>query len=221
MLLWICNCPNPRQLRDRVLNDESFKHALLCWLESCHTGQYSTGTENDIRTHIDTLRRRRFEQEAIEGTYRDPATTLPRRPPMNRDCNEAEQWFEAVCAETDEIVYLSNRHDRKHRKGCLKGNPPSCKARFPRETRSDTIVESDTGAIRFRKLEPWINTYNIVLSYLMRCNTDVTCLLSGTQVRAVVAYVTDYVTKTPLKTYQIFEAVKAFRQGRGSETAYG
>lgn len=46
-----------------------------------------------------------------------------------------------------------------------------------------------------------------MVSYLLRCNTDVTCLLSGMQVKAVVAYVTDYITKSSLKMYMIFEVV--------------
>ncbi|KAI0662236.1 hypothetical protein C8Q70DRAFT_875828, partial [Cubamyces menziesii] len=221
MLLWISNCPSPQELRDRLLHDETFRRALIEWLESCHQGQYSVGDERDIGARIKERRRVQnnadmdhevlfeLEQEAIEGTYRDPVTTLPRRPPLDRDSNTAEQWFFSVCEETDEIVYLCNRHDREHRKGCLRGKPAYCKARYPRELRTQTVVEPDSGAIRFKKLDPWINTYNVILSYLLRCNTDVTCLLSGTQVRAVVAYVTDYVTKTPLKTYKIFEIVKA------------
>ncbi|KAI0652910.1 hypothetical protein C8Q70DRAFT_879904, partial [Cubamyces menziesii] len=205
-LIWIHNCPSPQEIRDRLLQDEGFRHALLSWLDSCHVGQYSTGNERDVGSRIQERRRM---DTATEGSYRDPITALPSRPPFDRDAPTAEQWYQKVCEETDEIVYMCNRHDREHKKGCLRGKPAYCKARYPRETRAETVVEPDSGAIRFRKLDPWINTYNVVLSYLLRCNTDVTCLLSGTQVRAVIAYVTDYVTKTPLKTYKIFEVVKA------------
>ena len=40
----------------------------------------------------------------------------------------------------------------------------------------------------------------------LRCNTDVTSLLSGTSIKAVISYVTDYVTKPTLKTHQIFSS---------------
>ena len=53
-----------------------------------------------------------------------------------------------------------------------------------------------------------MNCFNFILTYLMRCNTDVTCLLSGTQVRAVLGYVTDYVTKMQLKTYTLFDTMQ-------------
>lgn len=54
-----------------------------------------------------------------------------------------------------------------------------------------------------------MNTFTPVLTYLMRCNTNVTSLLSGTAIKSVIAYVTDYITKSPLKTHTIFQAVKS------------
>ncbi|KAF8588408.1 hypothetical protein K439DRAFT_1312207, partial [Ramaria rubella] len=45
-------------------------------------------------------------------------------------------------------------------------------------------------------------------TYLLRCNSDMTSLLSGTAIKAVIAYVTDYVSKNPLKTYGIFESIR-------------
>ena len=46
------------------------------------------------------------------------------------------------------------------------------------------------------------------MSYLLRCNSNVTSLLSGTQVKAVIAYVMNYITKSLLKIYSIFETIK-------------
>ena len=53
-----------------------------------------------------------------------------------------------------------------------------------------------------------MNTFTRTLTYVMRCNTDVTSLLSGTALKTVVTYVTEYVTKCGLKSYHIFDAVK-------------
>jgi hypothetical protein len=46
-----------------------------------------------------------------------------------------------------------------------------------------------------------------IVTYILRCNTDVTSLLSGTAIKAIVAYISDYVTKPGLKTYSIFDAI--------------
>lgn len=55
-----------------------------------------------------------------------------------------------------------------------------------------------------KKLESMLNTISPCLTYIFRCNTDVTSLLSGTSIKAVISYVTDYIAKPTLKTYQIF-----------------
>ena len=47
------------------------------------------------------------------------------------------------------------------------------------------------------------------VTYLFRCNTDVTSLLSGTAIKAVVAYISDYITKPSLKSHVIFSTIKS------------
>ncbi|KAJ7130017.1 hypothetical protein C8R43DRAFT_850094, partial [Mycena crocata] len=63
------------------------------------------------------------------------------------------------------------------------------------------------GHINVRHVEPMQNTINPILTFLNRCNTDVTSLLSGTAVKAVISYVSDYVSKLSLKSYQMFASV--------------
>src|SRR5215471_12778260 len=73
----------------------------------------------------------------------------------------------------------------------------------------ETMIEPETGALLMKKGEEWMNTVTPVLTYLMLCNTDVTSLLSGTAIKAVVAYISDYITKSSLKTYMLFDAITA------------
>ena len=96
----------------------------------------------------------------------------------------------------------------------------NCKARFPRPLFEQTEVDPMTGALNIKKGEPWLNTVTPVLTYVLRCNTDVTSLLSGTAVKAVVAYISDYVTKTALKTYTMFDSIKGVYE-RNSEMLSG
>ncbi len=51
-----------------------------------------------------------------------------------------------------------------------------------------------------KKIEAWLNTFTPLVTYIFCCNTDVTSLSSGTAIKAVVLYVSDYITKTSLKT---------------------
>ena len=52
--------------------------------------------------------------------------------------------------------------------------------------------------------ESMINTISPCITYTFRCDTDVTNLLSGTSMKAVISYLTDYIAKPTLKTHQIF-----------------
>ena len=93
-------------------------------------------------------------------------------------------------------------------RGCRDPNTGVCKARFPREIHESTGVDAETGALIMRKGEAWMNTFTPTVSYLLRCNHDVTSLMSGTAIKSVIAYVADYITKTPLKTHVMFKSVQ-------------
>jgi hypothetical protein len=74
-----------------------------------------------------------------------------------------------------------------------------------RDIVSETMVDPETGALLMKKHEQWMNTITPMVTYLMRCNSDVTSLLSGTAIKAVIAYISDYITKSSLKTYRVLE----------------
>ncbi|KDQ25055.1 hypothetical protein PLEOSDRAFT_1078941 [Pleurotus ostreatus PC15] len=80
-------------------------------------------------------------------------------------------------------------------KGCKDNKWGKCKAWFPRKIVKETEVNETTGSIVMKKLEQWINTYTPIISYIVRSNTDVTSMLSGTAVKAVVAYARQIMTK--------------------------
>jgi hypothetical protein len=148
-------------------------------------------------------------------------------------CKHFVKWWTDVTYEIDDLLLRSNMHDHLHsvvdevekdnkrdwrklkqkkvpkhvqeRKGCLtKYNV--CRARFPRKVIEETTVGAD-GRIEPRHMEPMMNSINPILTYVSRCNSDVTSLLSGTSVKAVISYVSDYISKVSLKSYQLFASV--------------
>jgi hypothetical protein len=146
-----------------------------------------------------------FTNELVPG---DPTASLPTSPPMFTSSIESAKWYKELQLISDEVVYRLNRHSENHRHGCRASPVHECRARFPRDLHQFTTVDEATGALVLKKRERWITTFSVPLSYLLRCNTDVTCLLSGTMVRAVIAYVTDYVTKSSLKTHTMFDVIR-------------
>ncbi|KIJ35909.1 hypothetical protein M422DRAFT_85522, partial [Sphaerobolus stellatus SS14] len=204
MLLWINNALSTQQIRDRLLStDSDFNKALIAYYESLHQGEFIERTKDDVKEVIDLL-------EKQDG-YEQPTTTLQISLPecncklcMNNEiCTKMELWWAEYDTTVNDILFRCNIHECRAN-WCLNNKYHKCKARFPRPCYPETKINHD-GHIFFKHLEPNMNTVCPPLTYLLRCNSDATCLQSGTGVKAVIMYVTDYITKNPLKLYNMFE----------------
>jgi hypothetical protein len=54
-----------------------------------------------------------------------------------------------------------------------------------------------------------MNTVTPVVTHLLQCNTDITSFFSETAIKAVVAYVSDYILKTSLKTHVVVDTIQS------------
>jgi Helitron helicase-like domain at N-terminus len=228
MLLWIRGCLSPQEIRRRMLDpDSEFQKSLIQYLESTHIGEFLTGSQNEVLASVG--------RESLSEGYLDPTQILPRRPPQSchdqcgscEDCNNLSSWDDTYAKEVDDLISKSNIHRcsqnvdvntagtrKKMRRyvGCTDNKWGKCKARFPRPVVKQTEVDVETGSVIMKKLEAMINTLTPVVTYLFRCNTDITSLKSGTAIKAVILYVTDYITKSSLKTHVIFDVIRAVYQ---------
>jgi hypothetical protein len=232
LLLWVNTSLSPQEVRNRIMDPSSdFQQKMIRYLESVHVGEFLTGSMTDVEIRV--------RENSHNEDYRNPTETLPEQPPPlcdihnNNDtaCTCLEEWYDKFKNTVDDLIFRSNVHSCRKSpsdgKGPNKNQRPlclnkhgNCKARFPRKKYSDTTVDSKTGALTMKKLEEWINTLTPALTYIIRCNSDVTSLLSGTAIKAVVAYVSDYITKNGLNTYSIFEAIRRILE-RNSELIGG
>ncbi len=173
-----------------------------------------------------------------KGTnYVDPTMSLPVPPPkscenhVNQEvddncpsCATLLEWNKNYGNTINDLLLQSNMHscnrgtkkDGTRKKGkayanCMDNEYGKCKAQFPQPTAPISSID-ETGAITMKKREPWINTFSTLVTYLFRCNTDVTCLSSGTAIKSVIMYVSDYITKTTLKTHVIFDTIQSVFQ---------
>jgi hypothetical protein len=226
MVIWLKGNLTPKEMRNCILDTTSpFQQKLISWVESCQMGEFITGTQEQIL--------QKSKLNANQPMYEDPTETMPQAPPPHckqahnnnetcKQCTDLKIWDLHYTETVDDIVSKSNIHncDRNTNKdgttkknmtyvGCKNNKYGVCKARFPRPIQNKTEVDKETGAIHLRKLEPWINTFTPLLTYLTRCNTDVTCMWSGTAIKAVLIYISDYITKTGLKTHVVFETIKS------------
>jgi hypothetical protein len=200
-------------------NNSDFQQKMVEYLEGVHKGELFGGSLEEVQSQVK-------ENSVNDKSYTNPTQTLPIPPPLlcpGKDCidcsvcTEQTTWWDKFYNIVDDLLSRSNYHkcqtstlaknSRVNRKGCL-NSKGQCRARFPREIVKETLVEPLSGALCMKKGEAWINTFTATLTYLMRCNTDVTSLLSGTAIKAIVAYVTEYVSKPGLTTYSIFDTVR-------------
>ena len=227
MLLWITGSLNPQNMREKILkNDSTWQKNIIDWLENCHTGDFLTGSYADVNESI-------IKEREKEG-YIDPTQSLPIPPPKKcskvhneiessecRECQATVEWSASYNMIVDDLLLRSNVHscnrgtnkDGSRRKdkasgGCMNNKWGKCKARFPRPTFLKTFID-ELGSITLKKTEAWLNTITPLVTYLFRCNTDVTSLSSGTAIKGVVLYVSDYITKSTLKTHTIFDSIKS------------
>jgi hypothetical protein len=220
MLIWLKNSLSPQEIRDKIMDRSSdFQQKMVQYLEAVCKGEFLTGSLGDVSKFVSDAKNN-------DASYADSTKTMPEPPPIQRKekhahescskCLATNEWWSKFNCTVDDIILRSNMHKCRMtskdkngndlRKGCLKNG--CCKARFPREVIEQTMVDPLTGALRVKKGEAWLNTFTPVTSYLFRCNTDTTSLLSGTAVKAIVSYVSDYVTKPGLTTYSMFETIR-------------
>ena len=233
MLLWIRGALTPQEIRDRIMDPESdFQKKMVEYLESVHMGEFITGSLEDVKQNLDIAE---LDDQYKNPTETLP---IPPPPQCNQNgcgecksCQATSSWESQFSSTVDDILLRSNIHKctggskqfekkkMKHKDkntvnkyqpitGCLSNKWGKCKAHFPRKTFEHTEVNMANGALNIKKGESMLNTVTAEVTYLIRSNTDVTSLLSGTAIKAVVAYVSDYISKPALKTYLIFEAVK-------------
>ncbi|KAJ7714727.1 hypothetical protein B0H16DRAFT_1232870, partial [Mycena metata] len=146
-----------------------------------------------------------------------------------KQCSKLTNWWSDFWETTDDLMVKSNLHTHhqaheptakerrakvtkgmktkyKGAKGC-RNKDGVCMARFPREIFTESIVDHSDGSLNVKKLESEMNNVTPMLTYCLRCNTDVTSLLSGTAIKAIVADISDYVSKASLKSYQVFSSM--------------
>lgn len=214
LLLWVADMLSPEKIRSRMSDESSpFKTKMIEYLESCMKGEFLSGSMETVKHLID------HKEQFIDS--QDPLEQLPTEVPKAchnscgscLDCKQNSRWWENFPLINDHIILKANLH-KCSAASCKKGKNKECKARFPREIVGESTV-LPSGSINIRKHERWINNYAPVLSYVLRCNTDVTSLLSGTAIKAVVMYITDYITKYNLSTSVVFDVIlSVFQKNR-------
>ncbi|PBK83800.1 hypothetical protein ARMGADRAFT_944458, partial [Armillaria gallica] len=224
LLLWIHNALFPQEICSRLMDASStFHQELLAYLEGAHQGDYFDGTQKDVLNDLTHATRQPEFRSLVEVLPESPPCSCVRPNCVVQEClacKNISSWWSNFRQTVNFVVAMTDIHScgnntdadgnkKKNKydsKGCLANKWGKCKARFSHKIVKEHKVDKD-GHLMLRKIEAWINTFMPSLTYLFRCNTDVTSLRLGTAIKAVISYVSDYVTKPALRTHVIFEAI--------------
>lgn len=196
MLVWLVGNPNPQDLRDRMAEDDNFRYRMFDWIESIVYCHLPGMTEVLIERGKPYPKPKRAEGEG------DPRLCDP---PIikSMDSVKFQDEFKNF---VNRLAVECNWHE--HRDTCfihLKPGEPKndqhCRMRIDGSTRAMTELDSETQSILLKRLHPRINNFNDVVIFLMQCNMDIKYIGSGEAAKALVFYVTDYITKSTLSTH--------------------
>ena len=132
----------------------------------------------------------------------NPSTTLG---PSIADV-PPETFALQYASDVNDLVIHSNWH--QHTDTCWKylrrGEPhtdANCRMHMDGMTREETSVDDVTGSILVRRLHPRIANFNDLIIFLLRANMELKHIGSGEGAKALIYYITDYITKASLPTH--------------------
>ncbi|KDQ65222.1 hypothetical protein JAAARDRAFT_117660, partial [Jaapia argillacea MUCL 33604] len=197
-LIWLEGNPNPQKLRDKMLSSVAYKEKIFTWLESiikCELpGQTIPIYELDGQPMKPPIRK----PDELPATLREP--------PHIADFSTRDEFYKAYQEHVHDLVVECNWH--KHKQTCWKNLQPgqphddsTCCMRMNGCIQEKTELDSETYSILLRCLHPRINNHNDLLVFLLACNIDIKYIGSGEAAKALVYYVTDYITKNNLSAH--------------------
>ncbi|THU91933.1 hypothetical protein K435DRAFT_562631, partial [Dendrothele bispora CBS 962.96] len=194
MLIWLEGGLNPNEIRDRIMGgaDEDFTNRLIRYLD------------DTIATDIPVLHERdRTEPSAPHPCHLRHVRRLP---------DEEDALYNSrLKKDLSRLAYRTQLHIHSHT--CYKywkgGNSPkTCRFELDEgNIREKTIVDTSTGELTLRQQNGLVNPYNPTLLSALRCNMDIKFIGSGTSAKAILYYITDYITKSQLKAHVAFSAL--------------
>jgi hypothetical protein len=79
--------------------------------------------------------------------------------------------------------------------------------RMPRRIEKVSSIDIESGEIKLKRLHETINNFNEYIISACRSNMDIKYIFSGSDAKALVYYITDYVTKSTLSFHDTFSLV--------------
>ncbi|KAJ3519038.1 hypothetical protein NMY22_g13383 [Coprinellus aureogranulatus] len=193
MLIWLEGAHDPVEIRDRIMNDHDheFKERLIAFLNDT----ISNSIPPDPGNHI-----------SVPSCMHDPCSVRSvhmENAASGGACSSSEGNYNRDRRQKDmhNLVKRCQVHTHSHTcyKYCKPGEARECRFNLDAaNTRSETIFDEETGSLCLMCLDGLVNNFNETILEAMRCNLDIKFVGSGEDAKAVIYYITNYITKSQL-----------------------
>jgi hypothetical protein len=192
MLIWVEGALNPNEIRNKVMEDPEWGRKLLEYLDDTITNVVPKDPIPDV---------------TVPSDDKDPCTLRG----VDLGLENVEQRLALRMKDVSRLVERVQRHRHSHT--CYKhykaGEARTCRFDLKEENfRANSSVDPETGQISLRCLDGLVNNFNMTILEAVRCNMDIQFVGSGESAKAMIYYITDYITKSQLKTHVAYAALQ-------------
>ncbi|KAJ7154992.1 hypothetical protein C8R43DRAFT_866371, partial [Mycena crocata] len=194
MMIWVAGGLNPNQIKEKALKDGGnveFQQRLIAFLDDTISTCVPPAPENPVKAPLDSFH---------------PCATRGPGPDI-----EPSDLETAQAQDLHNLVERCQRH--RHSDTCFK----YWKYPEPRDCRFDldesnvqpiSVFDPETGEFHLRCLDGLVNNFNETMIKAIRCNMDIKFIGSGPTAKAILYYITDYITKSQLQAHVAYAALE-------------
>jgi Helitron helicase-like domain at N-terminus len=184
MLIWITCGLSPQKLRDKMAEDELFKTDLFHWLESVIKCELPS---NKVPILPRTNARPNSESGINPCSYDAPQIPDDMLSPEGKLFQiHFENFVEQLAVTCNWHVHQSTCW--KHLKEGEPKDDAHCRMCMKGEMHALTELDEETMSILLQRLHLWINNFNDVVIFLLKCNMDVKFIGSSMAAKALVLH---------------------------------
>ncbi|KDQ06455.1 hypothetical protein BOTBODRAFT_121485, partial [Botryobasidium botryosum FD-172 SS1] len=205
-IIWLLGGINPSEVHSKMASDPLFQKNFFQFFESI------------IHHHLP-------EMDLAPDPESEPRTQRPPKPFTDEVGGiKDEDWKEIFNSEIKLCGEALQRHTC--RKVCHKyGHIDDCRFQFPHDIIKQSYFDPETNSIFLLCLDGTVNNFNPYILVFCRHNHDIKCILSGKAAKAAMFYITGYITKMDLTTYEMISllsrAVASFHENCSADSPEG
>lgn len=198
LLVWLEGALDPQEIKDRIVEegDQEFGHRLCRFIDD----SISNGVPP--------------EPPIMPGNEPHPCSVRgPWPPPVNCSAEQREEYNRLRQLDIHRLARSCQTHTHTH--SCYKywkGGDERKECRFNLDQSHHverTTIDPVTGEMDYRIEDGMVNNFCVTILRAIRSNMDIKFIGSGASAKAILYYITDYITKSQLKAHVAYQILQA------------